>query len=374
MSRLSYHYMGVSPGSIARTAQGPVLIMAGGTGGHIFPGIAVARELESRGVPVLWLGSTVGLENELVPKAGIALERLSVSGVRGKGVMTKLVAPLKISGAVLQAIALLRRLKPRAALALGGFASGPGGIAAYLSRRPLIVHEQNSVPGVTNRALSKLARRVLTGFPNVLRGEHVGNPVRAEIAALPAPRERFANRSGRVHLLVLGGSQGAQALNAKLPALLAQLDADQRPEIRHQCGARHVEKTIQGYVDAGVAADVRPFLGDMAEAYGWADLVVCRAGALTLAELCAAGVGSVLVPFPAAVDDHQTGNARSLSERGAAQLVPEGPDFDMRLLNTLRPLLADPAARLAMAESARALARPDATARIADVCLEESQR
>jgi len=346
----------------------PVLIMAGGTGGHIFPGIAVARELQARGIPVLWLGSSGGLETRLVPQAGIDLETLMIGGVRGKGVLTLLLAPLRIVRAVLGAWRIVRRVRPRSALALGGFAAGPGGIAAWLARVPLVVHEQNSIPGVTNRILSHFAKKLLSGFSGAFaRGAWVGNPVRREIAAVAQPSSRFADRNGAMRLLVLGGSQGARALNERVPQALAQLALC--PQVRHQCGAKFAEAARAAYAQAGVDASVEPFIDDMAAAYAWADLVVCRAGALTLAELAAAGVGSVLVPFPFAVDDHQTANARAWVNAGAALLLPETDASADCLAILLRDLLGDRAHLLAMAQAARTLAKPNATAQIADACL-----
>lgn len=361
-------------------AARPILIMAGGTGGHIFPGIAVGRELLARGVPVLWLGGSVGLEGRLVPAAGFPLHTLDFAGVRGKGLATLLRAPLRLWRAVRAARALLRRERPRAVLSMGGYAAAPGGLAARLERVPLLVHEQNRVAGMTNRLLAQLTRHVLAGFADALPGaEWVGNPVRAEIAALPAPGMRFARPAEPLRLLVLGGSQGARALNAGVPAALMGFDANS-VDVLHQCGARHADATLAAYAEAGIGARVEPFIDDMAAAYVWADLVVCRAGALTLAELCAAGVGAVLVPFPGAVDDHQTRNAQVLVEAGAACLifesnvpegnVPEGEVFVARLSDALKALAADPARRLAMAEAARTLARPQAASVIADRCLE----
>jgi len=349
----------------------PVLILAGGTGGHIFPGIAVAQTLRERGVPVIWIGSSGGLETQLVPKAGIELRTLSVRGVRGKRLATLLAAPFRIAAAVWSAWRLIGTLRPRSALALGGFAAGPGGIAAWLARVPLIVHEQNSIPGVTNRALAHFSKKPLCGFSGAFaRGEWVGNPVRSEIAQLPTPQQRWSLRSGPARLLVLGGSQGAQALNARVPEALAKLASAQRPQVRHQCGARFADVARAAYAQAGVEASVEPFIDDMASAYAAADLVVCRAGASTIAELAAAGVGAVLVPFPFAVDDHQTANARALVDAGAALLLPESAASAERLAALLTELLGDRTRLLAMAQAARTLAKPDATRRIADVCLE----
>jgi len=348
----------------------PVLIMAGGTGGHIFPGLAVAAELRARGVPVLWLGSTGGLETRLVPQAGLPIETLSIGGVRGKGLLTLLMAPLRIARAVLASWRIVRRVRPRSALALGGFACGPGGLAARLARVPLVVHEQNSIPGATNRTLAHFAQKSLCGFSGALpHGEWIGNPVRAEIAQVAPPAQRWADRTGAMRLLVLGGSQGARALNERVPQALARLPDTQRPEVRHQCGAKFADAARDAYTKAGIEASVEPFIDDMAAAYAWADLVVCRAGALTLAELAAAGAGSVLVPFPFAVDDHQTANARAWVAAGAALLLPESEASAERLAALLGELLGNRARLLAMAQAARTLAKPEAAARIADVCL-----
>ncbi|MGH8121524.1 MAG: undecaprenyldiphospho-muramoylpentapeptide beta-N-acetylglucosaminyltransferase [Rudaea sp.] len=352
--------------------QQPVLIMAGGTGGHIFPGLAVADELRRRGVPVVWLGSRGRLEAELVPQAGIALEMLEIQGVRGKGWLKLLRMPLDVARAVYAARRLLARLAPRSALSMGGYAAGPGGVAAWLRGVPLLVHEQNSIPGVTNRILSIFAKKRLCGFSNALkRSEWTGNPVRGEIAALAPPAQRFAARGvAPVRLLVLGGSQGAQALNGRVPAALALLPSSQRPEVRHQCGAKFAEAARAAYATTAVTASVESFIDDMAAAYAWADLVLCRAGALTLAELAAAGAGALLVPFPFAVDDHQTHNAQSAVAAGAAVLLPEAQASAERLAALLGELLGDRARLLRMAQAARALAKPDAVARIADACIE----
>lgn len=349
----------------------PVLIMAGGTGGHIFPGLAVAQALQERGVPVQWLGAAGAMETRLVPAAGIELHTLRIGGLRGKSLATLLWAPFKLLAALFGALRLLGRVRPRAVISFGGFAAGPGGVAAALRRIPLIVHEQNRVAGFTNRRLAGWSQRVLGGFPEALPGaEWVGNPVRAEIAALPAPRERLAGRDDAPRVLILGGSLGAAALNTSVPAALALLPTALRPDVRHQCGRDREQDTRERYAQAGVAADVQPFITDMAQAYAWADLVICRAGALTLAELAAAGVAAILVPLPHAVDDHQTRNAEFLVEHGAAALLPQSQLDAETLAARLEPLLADPGRRLAMAERARACARSDAAERVADACLE----
>ena len=353
----------------------PVMILAGGTGGHIFPGIAVAQALAARSVPVVWLGSSHGLENRLVPAAGIPLRTIAIAGLRGKGAMGWLLAPFRLLRATWDALRVLRAEAPRSVVAFGGFAAGPGGIAAWLLRRPLLVHEQNRVPGVTNRVLARVARRVMAGFPDAFgshRGEWVGNPVRAEIAALAEPALRFGARSDAPRLLVLGGSQGARAINRAVPAALAGLGL--AVQVRHQCGERLLADAEAAYREAGVAASVEPFIADMAAAYGWADLVVCRAGALTLAELAAAGCGALLVPFPAAVDDHQTRNAEFFVQRQAAELLPETADLAERLAARMRPLLADRGTLLAMAEAARRLRSEDAADVVARACIEEAAR
>lgn len=353
----------------------PVLIMAGGTGGHIFPGIAVADELRARGVPVAWLGARGRLEEELVPKANIPLHTLAISAVRGKGALKLLRMPFDVLAAVLAARRVLRMVQPRSVLSMGGFAAGPGGLAAWLSRVPLVVHEQNRVPGLTNKVLAKLARRVLAGFADAFgtgRAQWVGNPVRSSIAQLADPAQRFTQHADAARVLVLGGSQGAAVLNRTVPQALALLLAEHRPrpQVRHQCGAAHAAAARNAYAQAGVEARVETFIEDMAAAYADVDLVIARAGALTVAELAASGLGAVLVPFAAAVDDHQTKNAQALVAAGAAVLVPERDATPMRLAAVLDELLSDRARLVRMAQAARTLAKPDATARIADVCLE----
>lgn len=349
----------------------PVLIMAGGTGGHIFPGLAVAETLRAQGVPVVWLGANGGMETRVVPSHGIELFTVPVGGLRGKGLKTRLLAPLMLARALLASLAVLRRVKPRSVLSMGGYVAGPGGIAARLSGRPLLVHEQNRVAGYTNRKLATYARRVLAGFADALpQAEWVGNPVRAAIATLPPPAERLAGRHGRPRLLVLGGSLGARALNNAVPQALAQLAPEQRPDVLHQCGARGIDEAREAYEKAGVEGQVVPFIEDMAGTYAWADLAICRAGALTLAELTAAGLGAVLVPFPHAVDDHQTRNAEALVAAGAAELIQER-DLDVQALaQRIETLLENRDKLVAMAQAARTLAKPDAAQTIARACVE----
>ena len=350
-----------------------VLIMAGGTGGHVMPALAVAHALRSQGHAVRWLGTDKGLEARAVPAAGIELFTLPVAGLRGRGVGRYLSAPLGLLRALWQAISLLRRLRPDVVLGLGGYAAGPGGLAAFALRRPLVIHEQNARPGLTNRLLARLARRVLAGFAGTrLAGraaEFTGNPVRAELLDLPAPRERLA---AAPRLLVLGGSQGAQAINGAVPAALDLLrqGGAALPQIRHQAGRAHADAVAADYRARGIEAAVDGFIDDMAAAYRDADLAICRAGALTVAELCAVGLGAILVPYPHAADDHQTANARHMADAGAAIALPQTELTPQRLADALRPLLADATRRLAMAETGRGLARPDAAARVAAVCLE----
>ena len=355
-------------------AQAPVLIMAGGTGGHIFPGLAVAAALRARDVPVLWLGAEGGMENRIVPEHRLALRTLHVKGLRGKGLAQRIAAPWMLARALMGARRILREANPRSVLSMGGYVAGPGGIAAWLQRRPLLVHEQNRIAGFTNRVLARVARKVMAGFsdafPPASHAEWTGNPVRADIAALPAPEVRFATRVGVPRLLVLGGSLGARTLNLGLPNALSRIPVERRPEVRHQCGAAHVEATRAAYARVDVEANVEPFIADMASAYAWADFVICRAGALTLAELAAAGLGSILLPFPYAVDDHQTRNAESFVAIGAAEMVQDR-DFDAsRFAGMMERLLRDPGKRLAMANAARTLAKPDAADVIAQRCLE----
>ncbi len=353
-----------------------ILIMAGGTGGHVFPALAVAHYLTERGHQVSWLGTQRGMEAELVPANGFEIDTISIAGLRGNGLLGWLVAPLRISRAVIQALGVVRRRKPDAVLGMGGFVTGPGGVAAKLSGCPLLIHEQNAIAGLTNRILSRIANRVLEAFPNTFVGSkvsHTGNPVRIDIAALPAPAVRFAGREGPLRLLVVGGSLGALALNEMIPQALSLIGAGQRPEVHHQCGKRHDEVTRKAYESVGVTAEVMPFIDDMAAQYAWADLVICRAGALTVSELALAGVASILVPYPHAVDDHQTANGGYLLEEAAAQLVQQAELTPASLAQMLTEYCGDVAEGrkkcVAMAENARRLAKPEATADVAAACL-----
>ena len=345
-----------------------ILIMAGGTGGHIMPGLAVAEHLRSLGWRVVWMGNPDGMEARLVPGRGFETAWVKFSALRGKGLLRKLLLPFNLLRGFWQARREIKKIQPDVVLGLGGFITFPGGMMAALSGIPVVLHEQNSVAGMANRVLARFAKRILTGFPDVLpRGEWVGNPVRPEIAKLPAPAERLAQRTGPLNILVVGGSLGAQALNESLPLALAQIPGDERPQVVHQSGEKHIEGLKAIYAKAGVSGNLVPFIEDMAGAYAWADLVICRAGALTIAELAAAGVASVLVPFPFAVDDHQTGNARFLAHVGAAILLPQtelNPDTLTLLRNLSRSQL------LEMAQKARELAKPDATVVVVKACAE----
>lgn len=351
-----------------------ILIMAGGTGGHVFPALAVADYLRAEGHEVIWLGTRAGLEAEVVPRAGYALSYISVSGLRGKSWLSWLLAPTKLSLAFLQSLKILLSLRPQAVLGMGGFVTGPGGFSAWLLDKPLIIHEQNAVAGLTNRLLAALANKVLEGFPGSFPAKrkalHVGNPVRAEIAALPDPARQSAAHHGPLRLLVLGGSLGAQALNELVPRALQTMSREERPEVWHQAGARNIEAAQRHYAQAGVTARVVPFIDDMAEAYAWADLVLCRAGALTVAELACAGVAAILVPYPHAVDDHQTHNANTLVRAGAAVSVPQTQLSAEFLRATLLRFYGSRERLLEMARAARALARPSAAADVAKQCLE----
>ncbi|MDN3555636.1 undecaprenyldiphospho-muramoylpentapeptide beta-N-acetylglucosaminyltransferase [Halomonas maura] len=348
------------------------LIMAGGTGGHVIPALSLARSLTAAGVEVAWLGSPRGIENRLVPAAGIPLYHVAVSGLRGNGLAGWLLAPWRLARAVGQAARVIRDVDPQLVVGLGGFASGPGGLAAWLKRRPLVIHEQNAVAGLTNRALARLARRVYAAFPQAFpgRAEVVGNPVRGEIAALgESPRAAAAMRERPLRLLVVGGSLGALALNQRLPEALARLPAAGRPEVRHQAGRDKDAATREAYAEQGVAAEVTAFIDDMAAAYDWADLVVCRAGALTVAELAAAAKPALFVPFPHAVDDHQTANAAALVEEGAAALMPQHEMTAAALAERLATLL-DPEVLATMAAQARRCAHLDAVERLVAGCME----
>jgi UDP-N-acetylglucosamine--N-acetylmuramyl-(pentapeptide) pyrophosphoryl-undecaprenol N-acetylglucosamine transferase len=349
-----------------------LLVMAGGTGGHVFPGLAVADLLKSRGWNVVWMGNPDSMESRLVPARGYDMALVRFSALRGKGLLRKFLLPVALLSGFWQALREIRRVKPDVVLGMGGYISFPGGMMAVLLGCPLVIHEQNSIAGLANRVLSRIATRVVCGFPNALPGsEWLGNPVRAEIAQMAVPAERYADRAGGgdlpLHLLVLGGSLGAAAINEVVPKGLGLLAEEERPLVVHQAGEKHLQKLKENYAAAGVRANCVAFIDDMAGAYEWADLVLCRAGALTVAELAAAGVASILVPFPHAVDDHQTSNAKFLALAGGAILLPQDemtPESIRLIRNYTRGQL------LQMAEKSRAQAKPDAAVEVARVCEE----
>ena len=362
----------------------PVLIMTGGTGGHVFPALAVADELRVRGIPVVWLGTEAGIESRLVPQAGYPIEWMSITGLRGKNALTLLIAPARLLMACWQALMVLKRRKPCVVLGMGGFASGPGGLMSWLTRKPLVVHEQNAIPGLTNKVLARLATVVLQAFPGVFRnGLTTGNPVRQSICEIKKPEARgfpgageseyvdSANNKPRRNLrvLVIGGSLGAVKLNEVIPQAMAKIDSQCRPEVVHQTGLKNIESAKIIYHDAGVEADIEAFIDDMPSVYEWADLVICRAGAMTVFELAAAGIGSILVPYPFAVDDHQTHNAHYLEQAGAAIIKQQDELTADWLADKLNNFSAHPEKLLDMAVAARKLAIPGSAKKIADLCL-----
>lgn len=344
-----------------------LLVMAGGTGGHVFPGLAVARALRDEGWRVVWLGNRAGMEATLVPKHDIPMEYIQFGGLRGKGLVTKLLLPLNLLRAFWQSIGALRRVKPDVVLGMGGYITFPAGMMASLLGRPLVLHEQNSIAGLANKVLAKVADRVLCAFPDALPdSEWTGNPVRAELAAIPEPASRYDHRTGPLRILVVGGSLGAAALNDVVPKALALLPEATRPAVKHQAGAKQIDQLRANYVAAGVAGETVPFIDDMAAAYADADLVICRAGAMTVSEVAAAGVAALFVPFPHAVDDHQTTNASFLSKQGAALLVQQNALTAEGLAQTIAGL--DRGQLKDMARAARSLAKPEATRRVAEIC------
>ncbi|MEJ5153333.1 undecaprenyldiphospho-muramoylpentapeptide beta-N-acetylglucosaminyltransferase [Comamonas sp. MYb396] len=345
------------------------LIMAGGTGGHIFPGLAVAQELRSRGWTVHWLGAPDSMEERLVPPQGFALERVAFSGVRGKGLMSLVGMPLRLLKALQQARAVLRKVRPDVVVGMGGYITVPGGLAAKLAGVPIVLHEQNSVPGMANKLLARMAQRVFSAFPHAIDGgQWVGNPLRAEFLQQPEPAERFAGRSGPLQLLVVGGSLGAKALNEVVPKALALMAPETRPVVTHQSGAKQIDALQANYAAAGVQASLTPFIDDAAKAYADADVIVCRAGASTVTELAAVGAAAVFVPFPAAVDDHQTANARFLVDAGAGWLVQQTvltpENLAQMLENMQRTGLVD------MAQKAKKMQKLEAAQAVADACVE----
>jgi UDP-N-acetylglucosamine--N-acetylmuramyl-(pentapeptide) pyrophosphoryl-undecaprenol N-acetylglucosamine transferase len=343
-----------------------ILIMAGGTGGHIFPGLAVAEQMRAAGWDVVWMGARGGMEERLVPKHGYRAAWIRAKAARGKGIVQKLLLPANLLYSFWESARHIRRLRPDVVLGLGGYVAFPGGMMASLWNRPLALHEQNAIPGLANKVLAQISDKVMAGFPQALKGaEWTGNPVRADIAAIPSPEGRFAGRQGPLKILVVGGSLGAQALNEAMPKALALLD--NRPTVVHQSGEKHLDALKKHYKEAGVQGELVAFIDDMARRYAEADLVICRAGAVTIAELSAGGMASLLVPFPHAVDDHQTANARFLAERGAALLLQQRELSPQTLAQMIQGL--DRTRLLDMARKARALGKPDAARIVAERCM-----
>ncbi len=348
------------------------LIMAGGTGGHVFPALAVARALTARGVAVIWLGTRKGIEQRLIPEAELPIHFLHVEGVRGKGLMGLIKAPFFIVSALLQALLIIQKEKPDIVIGFGGFVSGPGGVAAWILRLPLLIHEQNAIAGTTNRLLSKIATCVATGFDDVFKkAVWIGNPVRQSISTLPAPAERLMNRDeASINLLILGGSLGAKAINQLLPEALSGLPPVCRINVWHQTGEKHLQATLADYMKHKVNAKVDAFIEDMAEAYAWADVVFCRAGALTVAELMAAGLGALLIPLPSAIDDHQSHNAAVLVRGNAGLSMAQSDLTPESLIEILVNKLSDRKTLVGLAERARLMRKPDAAEDMANLAWE----
>lgn len=361
--------------SDAQKKQNKVLIAAGGTGGHVFPGLAIAKELRKRGIAVEWVGTHKGLESRLVPDENIPLHFCEISGVRGKGFAALLAAPFRIYKAINEAKKVLNVVQPQLVLGLGGFVAGPTGVAARMQKIPLVIHEQNAIAGTTNKVLAKLAQLRLCAFKGALgKSEYVGNPVREEIENTSDPEQRINSEEGKLRLLILGGSRGARALNELLPAAINKSSHKKEFVVYHQCGEGWQQELEQQYADFDIQARIAPFINDVATALSWADLVVCRAGALTVAELSVVGVASVLVPFPFAIDDHQTANAYFL-ERGGAAIVKQQHELSPEILAVLfNRFFADRSQLLIMAKAARLLAKTGVAKRIADMCEDLMQK
>ena len=351
-----------------------VLIMAGGTGGHVFPALAVAHALKEKGVTVSWLGTQRGLESDLVPKAGYPIDWISIQGLRGNGALGWLMAPIKLLRAVAQTWQVFSKRKPDAVIGLGGFVTGPGGVVAWLRGKPLVIHEQNAIPGLTNRLLAKLSKRVLEAFPHAFKSDVkavcVGNPVRKELLNVTPPEERMRLREGAFRLLVVGGSLGAKALNTVVPAAIKQAGSFLPISVWHQTGKKLHAEALEAYEDVNSEKRVDPFIDDMAEAYQWADLIICRAGALTVSELAAVGLGSILVPFPHAVDDHQTENAKFLLKADAAILMPQNELTSESLASQLEEIFASREKPMAMAQAAYSLRQTNSVEQVVNACYE----
>jgi len=346
-----------------------LMVMAGGTGGHVYPAMAVADYLKAQGWNIVWLATDGGMENRLIEGKGYQKAMMTMQGVRGKGLLGWMLLPIALAKALSQSYQAIRHYQPNVVLGMGGFAAFPGGLIARLLAKPLVIHEQNSVAGLTNKLMAKIATRVLAAFPNALsKAKVIGNPVRVDITELAEPEMRLSMHKGALRVLVVGGSLGAQALNDLIPQALSAMPAEARPHVIHQAGTKHIEALQSNYVKHGVVAECRAFIENMADMYAWADFVICRAGAMTVAELSVVGLGSLLVPFPFAVDDHQTTNAAYLAEHEAAFLVQQKELTVEKLVNILMTLTRDNC--LSMANKARALGKPTATIDVANVCME----
>ena len=354
---------------VTQSRTGTLMVMAGGTGGHVYPAMAVADYMKEHGWKIVWLCTEGGMENKLIEGKPYEKVMITMQGVRGKGLLGWLWLPLKLTKACSQSAKAIRKYQPNVVLGMGGFAAFPGGLKAWMMAKPLVIHEQNSIAGLTNKTLSLFANKVLAAFPSAFgdKATLVGNPVRQDITQLPTPEHRYNQRTGKLNLLVVGGSLGAAALNDVLPKALANLPKDTF-NVVHQAGEKHIAALQANYQAAGVHAETKAFINNMAEMYAWADVVICRAGALTIAELACVGVASVLVPFPHAVDDHQTYNARYLSDAGAAKLIQQTEFNVQKATEILSSLTRENC--LAMAIKARALAKPDATSSVAEICME----
>ena len=362
---------------IMTTSRSPVMILAGGTGGHVFPALAVAKQIEKQSIPIIWVGTKRGIEAKIVPDAGYKIEWISVNGLRGKNIATYFMAPFKLALASLQVTWLLLKHRPCAVLGMGGFVAGPGGLIAALLRKPLIIHEQNAIAGLTNRILAPFAKRILTGFPSTFVRNNVevlGNPVRAEISAIQRQHDIADPIDRPLRILIFGGSLGAQTLNETVPAALAQMvkvhPAELHPEVWHQTGENKYRFTQEQYASNKIQARVDAFIDNMQEAYAWADLVICRAGAITVAELSVAGLGAIIIPYPYAVDDHQTANATALVNAGAAVMIAEKQLTTNKLASVINDLLNNRAKLKAFASAASAFAKPHAANDVAKVCIQ----
>lgn len=354
-----------------------LLIMAGGTGGHVIPALAVANNLRDRGVNIIWMGTKHGIEFDLVPKAGFDLKLVNVKGVRGSGIARLLLAPFTIAISVMQALSIIFTSKANAILGMGGFVSGPGGLAGRLLLKPLVLHEQNAIAGTTNKLLAPIASRVLTGFGKVSalpKGQYLGNPVKPEIVAIDPPAQRISTSSAQFNILVIGGSQGALVFNQKLPALLSQLQNKLGQgfelNVHHQCGKNKAHAVMEEYERCAQAAKVYEFIDDMATAYAWSDIVICRSGAMTVSEVSAAGAVALFVPFPHAIDDHQFFNAQVISQSGASICVRQNEFIEGKWIDQIAGLALDRVSLIKMAEKCRTFAKPNATKDTADICME----